>query len=175
MTGSAGLPASVPATALDWSLQAMLEATNRVNMVHASTVSQAFAAIGESVWWITMVDDNIRARYGKAYNRAAKGTVPHPGETMRGLRSVRNRIGHEVEVVDFIVAIGSRSDRGDGRISAWAWQSVPSPRSRAPREVASHRAYETALAGNNIVHTFGLASGFLQAALNVAHDPKRLS
>lgn len=164
-----------PSSALDWSVAAMNAATDRVNRIHAVGLPDAFAAIGEAVWWIAMVDDNIRARYGKAYHRTARATTPNPTETMRGLRSVRNRICHEVEVVDFIAPIGSRPDRGDGRISAWAWQSVPPPRSRAARDIAGHRAYESELAGQNIVYTFGLATGFLQLAPRVARDPNRLS
>lgn len=162
-------------TALDWSVAAMDAATDRVNRIHAFGLEEAFAAIGEAVWWITVVDDNIRARYGKAYGRATRATSPSPTETMRGLRSARNRICHEVEVVDFIAPIGSRPDRGDGRISAWTWQSVPPPRSHAARDIAGHRAYESALAGQNIVYTFGLATGFLQLAQRVARDPSWLS
>ncbi len=79
-------------------------------------------------------------------------------------------ICHEVEVVDFISNIGSRLDRGDGRISAWSWQPVPPPRRRASGDIAGHKAYESALAGQNIVYTFGLATGFLQLALRVARD-----
>jgi len=90
---------------------------------------------------------------------------------MRGLRSTRNRICHEVEVVNFVTAVGSRPDPGDGRITAWAWRSVPPPRSRAARDIAGHSAYETALAGQNIVYTFGLATGFLQLVLKAAADP----
>jgi hypothetical protein len=160
------------ATALDWSVVAMLDATNRVNTINASTVEAAFAAIGEAVWWITVVDDNLRDRYGKAYRRAAVLTVPPPGETMRGLRSVRNRIGHEVDVVEFVEAIGSRRDRGDGRVSAWAWRSVPPPKSRAARDTAAYRAYENAVAGLNIVHTFGVATGFLGLALSMVRDSR---
>jgi hypothetical protein len=53
--------------------------------------------------------------------------------------------------------------------------SVPPPRSDAARDIAGHRAYESALAGQNIVHTFGLATGFLRLAQKVAHDPGWLS
>lgn len=162
-------------TALDWSVVAMHDATDSVNRIRAPELGEAFAAIGEAVWWITLVDDNIRARHGKAYRRAARATVPDPTQTMRGLRSVRNRICHEVEVVEFIVNIGSRPDRGDGRISAWAWQSVPPPLSRAPRDVAGHAAYETVLVSQNILYTFGLATGFLDLALRAARDPGWLS
>jgi hypothetical protein len=114
-------------TALDWSVAAMNAAADRVNRINAVGLAEAFAAIGEAVWWITVVDDNVRDRHGKAYRRATRATTPNPTDTMRGLRSARNRICHEVEVVDFIVPIGSRPDRGDGRVSAWAWQSVPRP------------------------------------------------
>lgn len=147
----------------------MNAATDRVNRIHAIGLAEAFAAIGEAVWWITVVDDNVKARHGKAYRRAERATTPNPTETMRGLRSARNRICHEVEVVDFIAPFGSRLDRGDGRISAWAWQSVPPP--RAARDLAGHRAYESALAGQNIVYTFGVATGFLDLAQRVARDP----
>ena len=44
--------------ALDWSIQAMQRATNRLNQT--SNLSQAFAAIGESVWWITIVNDTVK-------------------------------------------------------------------------------------------------------------------
>ena len=44
----------------------------------------------------------------------------------------------------------------------------------APRDIGGHRAYEAALAGQNIVQTFGLATGFLRLALAVARDPSRL-
>ncbi len=149
----------------------MSAATDRVNRVQAPSLAEAFAAIGEALWWITVVDENVRTRYGKAYSRATRATSPNPTETMRGVRSARNRMCHEVEVVDFIAPIGSRPDRGDGRISAWAWQSVPPPRSRAARDIAGRRAYEAALVGQNIVHTFGLATGFLQLAQRAARDP----
>jgi hypothetical protein len=161
--------------ALDWSVAAMNAATERVNRINAVGLAEAFAAIGEAVWWITVVDDNVRDRHGKAYRRATRATTPNPTDTMRGLRSARNRICHEVEVVDFIVPVGSRPDRGDGRVSAWAWQSVPPPRSHASRDIAGHAAYESALAGQNIVYTFGLATGFLQLAQTVARDPSWLS
>jgi hypothetical protein len=143
-------------------------AAGRVNKVDASSTPEAFAAIGEAVWWITMVDDNLRARYGKTYRYAERGSTPRPTETMRGLRSARNRIGHEVEVVDFIELIGSRADIGDGRVTAWAWRSVPPPQRQADRAVAGHRAYEAALAGHNVVHTFGLASGFLHSVISIS-------
>jgi hypothetical protein len=65
-------------TALDWSVAAMHDATNNVNRIRAANPAEAFAAIAEAVWWVTLVDDNIRARHGKAYHRAARATSPSP-------------------------------------------------------------------------------------------------
>ncbi len=54
----------------------MNAATDRVNRIHAIGLAEAFAGIREAVWWITVVDDNVRARDGKAYSRAARATLP---------------------------------------------------------------------------------------------------
>jgi len=47
-----------PQLALDTSIQAMTSATTRVNQT--DDPQKAFIAIGESVWWITIVNDNLR-------------------------------------------------------------------------------------------------------------------
>ena len=109
------------------------------------------------MWWITIVDDTLKRTYPAAYKQAFKLTFPDPKDTIDGLRSVRNRVGHEVDLVAFIEPVASRPDRGDGRITAWAWRSVTPPKRRDDR---FHGAYERALAGQNIWQPFGLATGF---------------
>lgn len=91
---------------------AMEAATDRVNKIAASDLPRAFAAISEAVWWITIVSDSLRKADRAAYDRASELTTPNPVDTMRGLRSVRNRIGHGVDLVDFIEPIASRPDPG---------------------------------------------------------------
>src|SRR5260370_36412872 len=108
-----------PRTALDWSMRAMHDATDRGNKIPASDLPRAFAAIGEAVWWITIVSDSLRRAHPAAYSRALELTTPSPADTMLGLRSVRNRIGHEVDLADFIHPIASRHEPGDGRNTAW--------------------------------------------------------
>jgi hypothetical protein len=150
----------------------MLEAADRVNMVGATDTPRAFAAIGEAVWWITVVDDSLQAKHRLVYDEALSNSVPSPAGTLLGLRSVRNRIGHEVELADFVYPIASRPDRGDGRITAWAWKHVPAPRkSRRNKRffepaLRAHEAYGSAVVdggqGGNVVYTFMLATGFLR-------------
>ena len=43
-----------PAVAIDWSVTAMTEAAGRLSA--ASTLPRLAAAVGEAVWWVTLVD-----------------------------------------------------------------------------------------------------------------------
>jgi hypothetical protein len=162
-----------PATALDWSMKALNDATDRVNKIAASDLPRAFAAIGEAVWWVTIVNDGLRHNYRAAYEQAATLTSPDPAGTLNGLRSVRNRIGHKVDLVDYIQPVASREWSADGRVTAWAWQPVAPPeqgdRSGAQhrRDAELHRAYERELASKNIWQPFMLATGFFSQVLRV--------
>ena len=162
-----------PRTALDWSIKAMNEATDRINKIPASDLPRAFAAIGEAVWWITVVNDTLRHNYRAAYDQAVVLTFPEPTDTIHGLRSVRHRIGHEVDLVDFLQPAASREWSADGRVTAWAWRKVPPPEQgeRTSRQhqwdLELHRAYEEALVGQNIWQPFMLATGFFGQVFRV--------
>jgi hypothetical protein len=157
-----------PSDALVWSMKAMDEAINRVNRVATSDPAAGFAAIGESMWWITVVNDTLRRDYEVAYDQAPGMMSPNPTDTLDGLRSVRNRVGHDVDLVTFIEPVASRTDPGDGRITAWAWRSLPPPvegaggRNRPHQQQRAeqlHQAYERALAGQNVWQSFNVAAG----------------
>lgn len=150
-------------------MKAMDDAMNRVNRVAASDLAAGFAAIGESVWWITTGNDTLRRDYKVEYGQAPELMSPDPTDMLDGLRSVRNRVGHDVDLVTFIEPTASRADLGDGRITAWAWRSVPPPtkggggRNRARQQQRAeelHEAYERALAGQNVWQSFNVAAGF---------------
>jgi hypothetical protein len=151
--------------ALGWSVGAMQDAVERVNTVSSSEPHRAFAAIGEAVWWITIVDSTLRSRHRPAYDLAMfPSSFPPIAETIAGLRSVRNRIGHEVDLVDFIEPVASRPDLGDGRITAWRWKATRQPTRRDARDLKGHRSYEDALAGRNIIDGLHGAAFVLSAA-----------
>lgn len=170
-----------PETALNWSIQAMHDATDRVNKISELDAARAFAAIGEAVWWITIVSDSLRHAHPTKYSRALELTTPNPADTILGLRSVRNRIGHQVDLVDYVKPIASRPDPGDGRITAWAWRHVPPPEQNQMTDgqhkwaLRCHQAYEAAVVeggqGGNIVYTFDLVQGFLDVFNEHRLDP----
>jgi hypothetical protein len=164
--------ATAEVSALEWSITAMRDATERLPRVRASDRPRAFAVIGEAVWWVTIVDGTLVRHHPEAYDSVV--AVHPPAEraliegTLAGLRFVRNRMGHEVDHVDFIEPGASRPGPGDGRITAWTWKSVPEPRlvsvpARGQAwEMTRYRAYESQLAGHTIGEVFGRAAAFLK-------------
>jgi hypothetical protein len=162
------------ASALVWSVTAMSDTTGRLPRVRAWDRPRAFAVIGEAVWWVTIVDatlvrhhpdayDSVMARQPRAEHRLIEGTLT-------GLRFVRNRIGDEADLGEFIEPGEASQGAGERRITGWTWKPVPEPAltSLLPRgqawEMTRYRGYQAHLAGHTIGETFGKAAAFLKLA-----------
>ena len=160
---------AVEASALQWSVTAMTEAAARLTEMRVQDQPRALAAIGEAVWWTTMVDATLVRHHPEVYAAAlaARGPTEHrlTDATMAGLRFVRNRIGREAGLEELIGAGIPAS--GDGHITGLTWRPVPEPAlgSLPPRsqtwEMARYRAYRTQLAGCTVAETFERAVSFL--------------
>jgi hypothetical protein len=162
------------ASAFDWAITAMRDATGRLVRVTGRDLPRAFAAISEAMWWVTIVDATLVRYHPDSYDQvmaASPGTERRLIEgTLSGLRFVRNRMGQHLDPADFIQPVGHvGSGPGDG-IMAWTWKSVPRPALAplAPRgqawEMTRYRAYEAQLAGHPIGETFDRATAFLLRA-----------
>ena len=162
------------ASALAWSVTAMSDTTGRLPRVRAWDRPRAFAVIGEAVWWVTIVDatlvrhhpdvyDSVMARQPPAERRLIEGTLT-------GLRFLRNRIGDEADLGEFIEPGEAGQGAGERRITGWTWKPVPEPAltSLPPRgqawEMTRYRGYQAHLAGHTIGETFGRAAEFLKLA-----------
>jgi hypothetical protein len=166
------------ASALRWSITAMSEMTQRLPQMRVWDRARALAVIGETVWWITIVDATLVRYHPEAYDGVADAQAPAERRrtegTLAGLRFVRNRIGRRVSL-DTFVGPGA-PDPGTGtRIAGWTWRAVPEPaltwlRPRAQAwEVTRYRAYQDQLADQTIGETFGRSAAFLTlAAANAA-------
>ena len=167
------------ASALAWSTTAMSDTTKRLSRVRAADRPRAFAAIAEAVWWITMVDATLVRHHPDAYDSVMAGQNPAQRqlveETLTGLRFVRNRIGDEADLGEFVEPGDTGLGAGEGRVTSWKWKPVPEPvlASLPPRgqawEMTRYRAYQAYLAGNPIGKTFGRAAEFLKLA--AANEP----
>jgi hypothetical protein len=165
-------------SALDWSVSAMRDATERLVRKRASGGPQALAMISEAVWWVTIVDATLVRYHPDTYNAvlASQGAAERRliEGTLTGLRFVRNRMGYHADPADFIQPQESRSARGAGPITAWTWKSLPEPAlaSLPPRgqewEMTRYRGYQAQLSGHTMGETFGRAAAFLKLAVDSA-------
>ena len=162
------------ASPLVWAITAMGDTTGRLPRVRAADGPRAFAVIGEAVWWVTIVDATLVRHYPDIYDNVMASQAPAQRRlvegTLTGLRFVRNRIGDEADLGEFIEAGGAGPDARQRRITSWTWKPLPDPAlgSLPPRgqawEMTRYRAYQTHLAGYSIGETFGRAAEFLKLA-----------
>jgi hypothetical protein len=160
--------------ALQWSITAMSDATERLPRIRAWDRPRAFTVIGEVVWWVTIVDGTLVRYHPEAYD-CVLGDQPAGEralieETLAGLRFVRNRMGHDLDHVDFIDLDARHPGADEDRVTDWRWESLPEPSlaSLSPRgqawEIERYRAYQAQLAGHTVGEVFGRASAFLKLA-----------
>jgi hypothetical protein len=162
------------ASAFDWAITAMRDATGRLMRVTGRDRPRAFAAISEAMWWITIVDATLVRYHPDTYDEVM---AAQPGAerrliegTLSGLRFVRNRMGQYLDPADFIEPADSHSGPGDAGIRAWTWKPVrrpalaPLPPRGQAWEMTRYRAYQAQLAGHTMGETFERAAGFLLLA-----------
>jgi hypothetical protein len=157
---------AVEASALTSSMAAMSEATARLPAVKVWDHTEAFAAIREAVWWITMVDATLVRHHPGAYDTVMAARTPAERElivqTLAGLLFVRNWIGRGASLAETI-----DTSAGTRRITQWTWKPIGEPALAGipPRaqawELVRYRAYRACLAGHTIGKTFGQAVAFL--------------
>jgi hypothetical protein len=162
------------ASALQWSITAMSETAERLPGVGVWDRGRAIAAIGEEVWWITMVDATLVRHHLAAYDGVMASQAVTERRliegTLAGLRFVRNRIGSEADLADFIRPSVPGPGVGRARVTGWTWMQVPAPalRSLPPRaqawEMTRYHGYQAQLADRTTGETFGRAVAFLTLA-----------
>ena len=162
-------------SALRWAIVAMRDTTDRLAKAQAGDRAQAFAVIGEAVWWVTIVDATLVRYYPDEYDNALAAQPTRQRRiiegTFGGLRYVRNRMGYYADQADFIQPrLGEDGGEGGGGrapITEWTWRSLTAPtlETLPPRgqewELSRYHAYQERLAGRPVGETFSLASAFL--------------
>ncbi len=162
------------ASPLGWAVIAMRDTTERLGKVQARDRPQAFAVIGEAVWWVTIVDATLVRYHPDAYDdaldRLSAAQRRRVEGTFGGLRFVRNRMGYYADHADFIQPRLSADGDRDAPITHWTWKSLPEPtvESLPPRgqewEMSRYQAYQDHLARRTVGETFNRAAAFLVLA-----------
>jgi hypothetical protein len=163
--------AAAPPVAIDWSVTAMTEAAGRLAAPGDWDLPRAAAAVGETVWWVTLVDATLVRYHPRDYETALASKAVRrrkTEETLEGLRYVRNQLGRSVDPAEFVCPAAG----GDG--TAWAWRPLPEPGlgGLTPRarhwELSRYRAYQGRLAGRDTARTFARCTEFLAQAAGLA-------
>jgi hypothetical protein len=163
-------PGSEP-SALRWAIVAMGDTTDRLAKAQAGDRAQAFAVIGEAVWWVTIVDATLVRYYPDEYDSALAAQPSRQRRiiegTFGGLRYVRNGMGYYADQADFIQPRPGQPEGSRAPITEWTWRSLTPPtlETLPPRgqewELSRYHAYQERLAGRPVGETFSLASAFL--------------
>jgi hypothetical protein len=172
---------SAGASALQWSIAAMGETSRRLRQIPARERPRAFAIISEAVWWVTMVDATLVRHHPDTYDiaiaRLARAERQVVEGTLAGLRFVRNQIGGEADLAEFIAAEKPGSEAAAVRVTGWSWMPVSEPAldQLSPRgqawEMTRYRAYQLHLAEHTIGGTFSRADAFLTLAAACVTSP----
>ena len=173
-------PQDTGTSALRWAFTAMHDTTRRLGRVRASDRAQAFAVIGEAVWWVTIVDATLVRHYPDNYDAALEWLSPGERQatetTFAGLRFVRNRMGYHADHADFIQPCADKSGGGDAPITEWTWRSLPEPAvaTLPPRgqewELSRYQAYQDVLAGRSVGETFRRTVDFHDLVVRTARS-----
>jgi hypothetical protein len=162
--------AAAPAVAIDWSVTAMTEAARRL-AIGTWDLPRLAAAVGEAVWWVTLVDATLVRYQPRNYEAALAGKDERrrkTEETLEGLRYVRNQLGRCADPAQFV------DPAADGDGDAWTWRPLPEPglaefEPRARQwELSRYHAYQARLAGHDVVGTFARCTEFLAHAATLA-------
>src|SRR6202012_4280561 len=116
--------AAAPVVAIDWSVTAMTEAAGRLASTGAWDLPRLAAAVGETVWWVTLVDATLVRYHPEPYERALASESVRRRKTeksLAGLRYVRNQLGRGDEPASFV----QPGTAGDA--AGWTWRPLPEP------------------------------------------------
>jgi hypothetical protein len=163
--------------ALEWSLAGMHDVIERLAVHQPSEAAAAFDAIGEAVWWVTIIDARLIRQYMDLYDAVLAAHVrahqPMIEGTLAGLRFVRNHMGQDLRRAGFIEPPAAVRE-SEAVAAAWRWAHLPDPGLTAlpphvqPWEMTRYRAYGKWLAGTTVGLVFQRAAGFLDLAASRA-------
>ena len=158
--------ATVSLAALDWSVNAMTEVTERLAQRSAKAGSAVAIAVSDATWWVTLVDATLVRYHPGSYDTTLHSLPADEREeieqTLAGLRFVRNQMGVHLDPAAFLADL--------------TWNSLPEPDTRelTPRgqdwERSRYRAYQEWLAGRPVTRAFTLAARFLQLVAASPHQ-----
>ena len=163
--------------ALEWSLAGMHDVIERLAGHQPADEAAAFEAVGEAVWWATIIDARLIRLYMDIYDAVlaahARAQQTMIEGTLAGLRFVRNQLSEDLTQTSFIEPPETGGE-SDALTATWRWGRPPDsdltglPVHVQPWEMTRYRAYEQWLAGTAVGLVFQRAADFLDLAASRA-------
>ena len=161
---------------LGWCIEAMQRSLERVRGIGWDDVVGQYAAVSETLFWIDIVETQLRVKYSRHYNDALDDQPHDLRPVVRGLLWVRNRITHEVDEIGYLLATPKSAE---SFAADWRWRSLP-PRPKGRfADPAGQAAYESSLVGKDVVAVLlevtvclGQARGRAWMAYDDEHPPQ---
>lgn len=137
--------------------------------VHWHEPHRAYAAIGETVWWLCILDDLLHKAAGRLYKKAL-ADQEHADQLMRAFRHARNRFAHSVNILEYVQPTAlTGSNWVGGHQVAWKWQRLPpQPSGRRGRGAAE---YDEVLANQDVKQSLVRGLSFLRAIVQKIARP----
>lgn len=134
-------------------------AADRLAAVNWHDPHLAYAAVGETLWWITTLDTMLKRFLGETYieNRRAENVV---SRQLSALRHARHRFTHAFDLLEVVEPGGDPQQQDYGTPGYWRWRPLP-PSKRSGGETGE-REYQTFLAGKLVSSTLVNALTFLR-------------
>jgi hypothetical protein len=171
---------AIAAIALQWSIAAMGLAIDELAAERPRSPAEAYTVIADAVWSVTIVDAALVRYYPAAYDAVIGNRSSDERrlieETMAGLRFVRNRMGDDAGLSQFVEPAGADTSMPAMGITAWRWKAAPElalteATSRAQAwERARYQGFDAQLAARSVPETFARAAAFLR--LTAAHTTR---
>jgi hypothetical protein len=146
---------------LNWCVEAMDRAFERVRVTGWNDPVGAYAAIAETLFWIDVVDEQLRHKHQPHYEATLADQREDIQVMLSGLIFARNRITHEVDEIGYVIAAAKQLDTF---AATWTWQPLP-PRPDG-RQRARHQHYQETIAGRDVVETLLAVTLFLGITRN---------
>ncbi len=150
---------------LGWVENAMNAAADRMIDVERSQPELAFAAIGETLWWVCILDDALRRRFSRRYTALSRED-PYTQDLLNALRHARNRFAHSLEIVEYVEPTDFTGGAWEGGYRVlWKWASLPElPKGRGK---SGEELYEQILAGKDVKQSLVQALTHLRTGVQV--------
>jgi hypothetical protein len=146
---------------VSWTVVATNEAADRLLAVSWHDPHTAYAASGETLWWITVLDDCLERKLGDPYRHARR--TDRVDRQLLAMRHARNRIAHAFDVLEWVEPGGNPEGRAYGTPGYWKWRSLPPERRSGADEADEYQAYQRVLAGHLVQSTLTQVLRFLRA------------